>query len=139
MREVAVDALPCAVIAYADDGRVVAANRRLGEELGYAPSELPGLRLDRLLPPPARLYYATHLHPTLKLAGRVDEVYLTVRTRSGESLPTLANARRADGAGGPLTILAFLPMHRRAGPRARAAPAAGRRAPSRRTRGSART
>jgi sigma-B regulation protein RsbU (phosphoserine phosphatase) len=113
-RQFAIDALPCGVLGYDDDGRIVLANRQVAGDLGHAVDELVGLRLDTVLPPAARLYFVTHVQPALKLRGRIDEVYLTLRARDGALLPVLASALRDASGAAPATLLTVLPMQRRA-------------------------
>jgi signal transduction histidine kinase len=101
-------------MAVSDAGTIVAANRRLHEDLGHPVGELVGHRLDRVLAPAARIFYFAQMRPALELGRAVEEVYLTVRTRDGASLPVVANARRERREFGAFTIFALLPMQRRA-------------------------
>jgi PAS domain S-box-containing protein len=95
-----VDALlntaPCGFLSFSEDGTVLAANATLAEWLGYAPEALNGRHLETLLPVASRIFYQTHFFPLLKLTGRVDEVYFSVRTAEGGDLPVLVNAVRRE-------------------------------------------
>src|SRR5215212_9421203 len=91
---------PCGFLALDDDGRVLAVNATLLGWLGYEETGLAGRHFETLLPAGGRIFYQTHFFPLLKLHGRAEEVYLSLRARAGGDVPVLANATRGhrDGA-----------------------------------------
>src|SRR3954464_8680242 len=93
------DLAPCGPLSVRDDGIIVAANLTLltmTEQLG---EQLAGRSIDTLLTIPSRVSDQTHVFPMVKLHGRADELYMTLRTRSGAAVPALVNAiRREPGA-----------------------------------------
>ena len=90
---------PCGFLSFADDGLVRLANDTLLELLGYERDELVGRHVETLLPVASRIFYQTHLFPLLRLHGRVEEVYFTLRSRSGAEVPVLVNAARREREG----------------------------------------
>jgi signal transduction histidine kinase/ActR/RegA family two-component response regulator len=58
-----------------------------------------------------RIFYQTHLFPILKLHGRVEEVYFSLRAKSGAEVPVLANAARRERGG--LAVNDCVLMHMR--------------------------
>lgn len=107
------DQAPCGFLSLADDGRVLAVNATLRGWLGYGEGEVAGRHFETLLPPGGRIFYQTHFFPLLKLHGRAEEVYLSLRSRAGEDLPVLANAARRERAGSPVNDCVFVPMRQR--------------------------
>ena len=99
MNPSSVDDLPCGVLTFTDDGHIVAINPRLCGRLGYACDELTGGHLQKILSPGGRVFYQTHFFPLLKLQGEVEEVYMSLRAKTGEEVPFLVNARRAERSG----------------------------------------
>ncbi|HUQ80743.1 MAG TPA: PAS domain-containing sensor histidine kinase [Gemmatimonadaceae bacterium] len=91
------DTAPCGFVSFTDDGLLVGVNATLAQLLDYPREELEQAHLQKILPPGGRIFYNTHVLPLLKLHGRVEEVYLALRTREGEDLPMLMNAARRDG------------------------------------------
>lgn len=94
------DLAPCGLISVRDDGIIVAANLTLvtmTEQLG---EELAGRSIETLLTTPSKIFYQTHVFPMVKLHGRADELYMTLRTRSGAPVPVLVNAIRREREGG---------------------------------------
>ncbi len=90
---------PCGYVSFRDDGTIVEANATLGEMLGVNPETLRGRSIETVLTLPSSMFYQTHFFPLLKMSGKVEEIYLTLRMASGD-LPVLANAvrRERDGA-----------------------------------------
>ena len=94
------DTLPCGVVSFSDEGRIVVANQTLGTMLGEAPDTLVGRHVETLLTIAGRIFYQTHLFPLLRLHGKANEVFLLFRRKDGTDVGTLCNAvrRERDGA-----------------------------------------
>jgi signal transduction histidine kinase len=88
------DSAPCGFLSVADDGYVVAANSTLGGLLRSPRGAIVGAHVDRLLAPASRIFYQTHVFPTLKLQGTIHEIYISLRDSAGEDVPMLLNAAR---------------------------------------------
>lgn len=104
---------PCGFLSLADDGRVLAANATLLGWLGYGEGGLDGRHFESVLPPGGRIFYQTHFFPLLKLHGRAEEVYLSLRSREGADVPVLANAVSRERGGSPVNDCVFVPMRQR--------------------------
>jgi PAS domain S-box-containing protein len=104
---------PCGFLAFADDGTIINLNATLLEWLGYAEGELPGRHVESLLPPGGRIFYQTHFFPLLKLHGRAEEIYLSLRTLSGRDVPVFVNAVRRERGGAVVNDCVMLPMRQR--------------------------
>jgi PAS domain S-box-containing protein len=94
------ETLPCGVVSFTDDGRVLFANATLGRMLGQEASELVGRHVETLLTVAGRIFYQTHFFPMLRLHGRAEEVFLLLKRKDGSELGALVNGarRRRDGA-----------------------------------------
>jgi signal transduction histidine kinase len=86
--------LPCGVLSFADDGRVLFTNATLRDLLGYAEGELEDGHVERALSLGGRIFYQTHLFPLLKLEGEAREIFLLLRRKDGSDVGALANAAR---------------------------------------------
>jgi signal transduction histidine kinase len=108
-----IDGAPAGYLALDDAGTLSVVNATLSVALGHPPETLRGTPFERLLPLPERIFLETHLRPLLRLEGRADEIYLTLRTAAGDTLPVLGNAVRRLVDGAPLTELVLLTIRRR--------------------------
>ncbi|HUQ28910.1 MAG TPA: PAS domain-containing protein [Usitatibacter sp.] len=85
---------PCGFLSVDDDGRILESNTTLAEMLSVKPGQLDNRHVDSIFAAPSRIFYQTHVFPTLKLQGRVMEVYVTLRDADGDDVPVMFNAVR---------------------------------------------
>ena len=104
---------PCGFVEFADDSTILLVNATLATLLGYAPGDLPGRSMDVLLTAGSRVFYQTHIFPLLKMQGRVDELYLSLRSNNGVDVPVLLNAVRRERAGAVGNDCIVVPMYQR--------------------------
>ena len=104
---------PCGFLAFADDGAILAANTTLLGWLGRTREELTGRHVETLFPPGGRIFYQTHFFPLLKLHGRAEEIYFSLRGAAGEDVPVLANAARRERDGSHVNDCVLVPMRQR--------------------------
>lgn len=97
------DAAPAGFLSFRDDGRIVVVNRTLLELLGYARVELIGRHVEEAMGVAGKIFFQTHLFPLVRMHGRAEEIYLELRSKAGERVAVLLNARRAELDGGPVT------------------------------------
>ena len=107
------DRAPCGYVAFHDDGTVIAANSTLGELLDVDAEGLVGRSIEEILTIPARIFYQTHFFPLIKLHGRAEEIYFTLRARSGAQVHVLANAVRREVDGSLRIHCVMLRIHER--------------------------
>jgi PAS domain S-box-containing protein len=104
---------PCGFLSFADDGRVRLVNETLLGLLGYGRDELVGRHVESLMPVASRIFYQTHLFPLLRLHGRVEEVYFSLRTKGGLEVPVLVNAARGEREGVVVNDCVLMHVHQR--------------------------
>jgi PAS domain S-box-containing protein len=107
------DRAPCGYVAFNDDGTVIAANSTLGELLDVDAEGLVGRSIEEILTIPARIFYQTHFFPLVKLHGRAEEIYFTLRARSGAHVHVLVNAVRHEVDGAQRIDCVMLRIHER--------------------------
>ena len=107
------DTAPCGFLAFDDGGRIVAANATLLGWLGCARGEIVGRHVENVFPPAGRIFYQSYFFPLLKLHGRAEEIYLSLRAAGGDEVPVLANAARAERDGAHFNDCVFVPMRQR--------------------------
>jgi anti-anti-sigma regulatory factor len=104
---------PCGFLVFADDGTILAANATLAGWLGRADGGLDRLHFESILPPGGRIFYQSYLFPLLKLHGRAEEIYLSLRAEGGGDVPVLANVARRRRDGASVNDCVFVPMRQR--------------------------
>lgn len=104
---------PCGLFSFTDDGVLVAANDTLLEVLGYTREQLLGRPVESFLTLASRMFFQTHFFPLLRLNGKVEELYLSLRAQDGGSVPVLVNAVRKEREAGLVNHCAFMPVRGR--------------------------
>lgn len=107
------DNAPCGFLAFADDGTILTVNATLLGWLGRDACDLSGRHVEALFPPGGRIFYQTHFFPLLRLHGRAEEIYLSLRGADGEDVPVLVNAARRERGGSQVNECVFVPMRQR--------------------------
>jgi PAS domain S-box-containing protein len=107
------DTAPCGFLAFADDGTIQAINATLLEILGYKRDDLQGRHVEAILSVAGRIFYQTHFFPLLKLHGRAEEIYLSLKSKSGHEVPVLVNAVRQEREGAVFNDCIFVPIRQR--------------------------
>jgi len=107
------DNAPCGFLAFADDGVIQTVNATLLGWLGRDAADLRGRHVETIFPPGGRIFYQTHFFPLLKLHGRAEEIYLSLRGADGEDVPVLVNAARRERGGSHVNECVFVPMRQR--------------------------
>jgi PAS domain S-box-containing protein len=107
------DNAPCGFLVFADDGVIVEANATLLGMLGYERDELLRLHIEKIFTVAGRIFYQTHFFPLLKLKNQVEEVYLSLRSKSGLDVPVLVNAARHERDGQLFNDCVFMAMRQR--------------------------
>jgi serine phosphatase RsbU (regulator of sigma subunit) len=92
---------------------IVRINQTLLTLLGHARTDVEGGRLEAILQPGGKIFYQTHIFPLLKLAGRVDEIYLALRPKNGDEVPVLLNAVRRETEQGFIIDCVLIPVQQR--------------------------
>ncbi|WP_433271172.1 SpoIIE family protein phosphatase [Actinosynnema sp. CS-041913] len=109
---------PCGYLSTLMDGTIAKVNTTLLTWLGYRRDELVGRRrFPDLLTVGGRMYYETHIAPTLAMHGEAGGLALELKTTDGERLPVLVTAtvkKGADEAAQLIRITIFDARDRRA-------------------------
>lgn len=104
---------PCGFLTFTDDGKIVEANLMLLKILGYEHKELVSIPVEKIFSVAGRVYYQTHVFPLLKLQNNIKEIYLSLRSKTGEDIPVLINAVRHEREGKIFNDCVFVEMRRR--------------------------
>lgn len=107
------DKIPCGFLVFTDDGKIVQANETLLALLGYERDELSDLHVEKIFSVAGRIFYQTHIFPLLKLQKKLEEIYLDLRSKTGENTPVLINAVRHERGGEMFNDCIFVPIRQR--------------------------
>lgn len=112
----AFETIPCGYVVADRDGRITRANRTFLAWTGHTADGLAGSRFAELLPVGGRIFYETHLAPSLLMQGSSSEVALELVTAQEGRIHVLVNAtvaRAPDGKVGAFHFAIFRAVERR--------------------------
>ncbi|HEY0433711.1 MAG TPA: ATP-binding protein [Chitinophagaceae bacterium] len=97
------------MVVFNDEGEVLQLNATLLRLLRISPTEIPPAKFSDLLTVAGKIFYQTHFYPLLRLHGKAEEIFMTLRARTGETVPALAYAVRTENR----TQCILVPVHER--------------------------
>ena len=94
------DAAPCGFLTTTPDGVVVKANATFRAFVGRGAESIVGTTLNEHLTAGSRIYWGTHVGPSLLMSDQVREIALDLVRTDGSRVPVLVNASLARGEDG---------------------------------------
>lgn len=108
-----IDRSPVAALVVDARSQVVAANVTLIDLLESSAEDIVRQPFVQLLSHSGRMFYLGHILPSLQQHAAVDEIYLRLRTKNGQEIPVLLNAKCHSVAEVDYYYLAMMPIQRR--------------------------
>lgn len=99
--------MPSGCISFDDAGVIQFVNAPLCRWVDYEPEELLNQNIELLLTVSSRIFYRTRVYPLLRLNGKADEIFLSLKSKHGNSIPVLLYCIRS-GSGEKITNLAVV-------------------------------
>lgn len=86
-------AMPCGCILFDDNGIIQFVNNTLCELLEYTNKELLSQKLGVIFTISSQIFYQTQLYPLIRLKGKADEIFLSLKTKQGDILPVMLHGK----------------------------------------------
>lgn len=85
---------PCGYLQIDSGGKILKINISLCKWLGFAGEEEVEVKyIEDILNMGGKIYFQTHLLPSLKMQGEISEINLTMARRDGTTFPVIINAK----------------------------------------------
>ncbi|OLO42174.1 phosphoserine phosphatase [Alkalihalophilus pseudofirmus] len=104
---------PCGFVTLTEVGSIVSINETLLNLLDYREDELQNQHIHNILSSPARIFYEMYFFPIIKMEKKVEEMYLSLRTSTGEKIPVLLNAKQTQREHSTVIDCVFIPVRKR--------------------------
>lgn len=92
---IAIDDLPSACLVSDDQGHILCVNAEMLQLCGKTAPELLHQPLDVLLSTGSKVFFQTHVWPTLRKEGHIREIFMHLQSAHAGRLPLYLSARRA--------------------------------------------
>jgi PAS domain S-box-containing protein len=83
--------LPCGFLSLSPDGVIQSVNDKLLEWIIAERNDIEGRQVDAILTDSSKLFYQFYIFPMIKMHGKVEEMYFTLKSGDGSEVPFLFN------------------------------------------------
>jgi sigma-B regulation protein RsbU (phosphoserine phosphatase) len=91
------DTAPCGFLTFSDAGSILSVNTTFVEMMGMgSKNELVGRHIETILTTAGRIFYQTHFFPLVRLHGKAEEIFITLKAGNGDNFPMICNAQRKE-------------------------------------------
>ncbi len=104
---------PCGFLMLTNDGQILSINDTLLQALNHSSNELIGQHINVILTNSARMFFQLYFTPLLSAKHQVEEMYLSLNSKSGEELPVLMNANLKKQQDEQVITCIIVPMRKR--------------------------
>ena len=107
------DAAPCGIFSFTEEGVITMANAYCHKVLEYENEELIGTNIAALLTISGRIFYQTHFYPLVKMHHHFEEFFLNLQSKSQKDIPVAMNAVLNETDDGTVILCSFIPVFNR--------------------------
>ena len=107
------DKAPCGIFCISASGIVSYSNQTFAMLIGYPCDEITGKKFETFLPVASKIFYQTHFFPLVTMKGSADEIFLSLKARTGGDVPVLISAKTFFENDVLVIQCACLPMYHR--------------------------
>ncbi|MCM3317851.1 sensor domain-containing diguanylate cyclase [Rummeliibacillus stabekisii] len=104
---------PCSYLLLAENGRILDANFMLLQLLEFEMSELKEKSIQSLLTVPSQTFYQLFVLPIVEMEESVEEVYISLKSKTGREVPVIMNAIKQLNDGGITISCAMIAIKKR--------------------------
>lgn len=104
---------PCGYISISHEGIVMDVNQTFLDMMGYEWEDLVLKHLESIMSTANKLIFHSYFYPFINLDGHVEELFISLKDRSGQSIPYLLNGRRLEREGVEMIDCILVQMKKR--------------------------
>lgn len=105
--------IPCGYLVISEHYMIVDVNDTFLDWTHFDKKELLGQHIEKLFTASNKLIFHSYFYPSMTLYQRVDELFIHVKGRDGETIPCLVNAKSMDIEQEKFIDLILMPMKKR--------------------------
>jgi PAS domain S-box-containing protein len=83
--------LPCGFLSLSEDGVILSINDQLLEWINAERNHTEGRHVNVILTESSKLFYQLYIFPMMKMHGKMEEMYLSLKSSDGSEVPVLIN------------------------------------------------
>lgn len=105
--------LPCGYISVNEHYTIVDVNHTFLNWTHFEKNELIGQHIEKLFTPSNKLIFHSYFYPNMALYQQVDELFIHIKGKDGETIPCLVNAIKQEIEGTTYIDMVLMPMKKR--------------------------
>lgn len=87
---------PCGYLSMTHEGMIIDVNQTFLDMMGYQHGDMVQKHLESFMSSANRLIFHTYFYPYINLDGHVEELFIRLKDRNGQSVPFILNGRRLE-------------------------------------------
>ncbi|GLY08851.1 sensor domain-containing diguanylate cyclase [Pseudobacillus badius] len=104
---------PCGYVSITNRGIITAVNETFLNMFGYDRKDVLDHHIESMMSMANKFLFHTYFYPFIQLYGYVNEMYLTLKSKQGDSIPVLVNGRSRRGDEEEIIDCVFVQMSKR--------------------------
>ncbi|GGD78183.1 sensor domain-containing diguanylate cyclase [Paenibacillus nasutitermitis] len=104
---------PCGYISITQQGYITKVNQTFLDWMEYDSADLLTKHIESIMSTANKLVFHSYFYPNINLHGHVEELFIRLKHKSGETVPYLLNGRRFDQAGVEMIDCILVQMRKR--------------------------
>jgi PAS domain S-box-containing protein len=86
-----INQMPCGYLSLSTDGIIQSINDKLLEWIIAERSNTEGRQVEAILTESSKIFYQVYIYPMMKMHGKVEEMYFSLKSGDGSEVPVLLN------------------------------------------------
>ncbi|KAB2331375.1 PAS domain-containing sensor histidine kinase [Bacillus mesophilum] len=86
-----INQMPCGFLSLSKDGVIQSINDKLLDWISAERSNTEGRQVNAILTESSKLFYQLYIYPMMKMQGKVEEMYFSLKSCDGSEVPVLLN------------------------------------------------
>ncbi|WP_150269920.1 sensor domain-containing diguanylate cyclase [Paenibacillus tepidiphilus] len=107
------DYAPCGYFSLTHEGIMTSVNQTFLDMMGYSRGELLHTHVESIMSKANQLIFHSYFYPHINLSGHVEELFISIKNRAGQSIPFILNGRRSERAGDETIDCVMVQMSKR--------------------------
>ncbi|TDE14706.1 sensor histidine kinase [Dyadobacter psychrotolerans] len=101
-------AMPCGCVSFDENGIIEFVNQSMCDLLGYETADLIDQNIERIFTISSRIFYQTQLYALIRLNGKADEIFISLKAKQGEVIPVVVYGKLSKTLDKTSIICSFL-------------------------------
>ena len=109
------DLAPCGYVTISQEGMLIDMNKTFLQMIGFSFDDLSQKHIETIMSKTNQFIFHTYFYPYIRLYGHMEELFLSLQHKDGQSIPVLLNGKKATREGADVIDCVLVSMGKRIG------------------------